>query len=95
MERFCHYHLKDMLTVRTSASYVASWDKSRIPAQMKEHVIGKTETLLSEWKQLNKNKYNMAKQSNALEINEATVKEVIDNLLDIAYANVLSMINIR
>lgn len=85
------------LTLRESArlalqEVMVFWEKARIPTQEIKNCIPKLETLYQEWRQLQKNA-RRSRESDKKK--EADFKLKLEDLFDIAHANVLDLISIE
>ena len=94
---FCHHHLNLGLTTRQASSYVIEevtkvWNIARIPTCRKDHAIAKLELLYKEWSTLKKRK---TRQSESHTSNETQFCGKMNDLLDIAHANAVTMIKIQ
>jgi hypothetical protein len=100
MAYFFHLHLTEKKTVRESATLAAEaaigiWDKARIPTRLRKHVIAALEKIFHDWQKLKKNENNKKKRSKTLFEKETAFSNSLNELFDIAHAEVLSMIKIE
>ncbi len=92
---FFYNHCTLKLTIRESAALVVQetcifWSKARIPVRKEQHCIEKVEKLYKDWQNLNKNKN---KDQHIFRDREAIFTEALDNIFDIAHADVLTLID--
>lgn len=75
----------------TACVVLALWKKANIPTRLKKHVVNKILQYFTEWQKLKKNKANKAKRSERIQQKEQEWQTKLEDLFDIAHANVLNM----
>lgn len=96
IRRFFFIHRIDNRTIKEAAASVCRelqifWQKARIPAKDKQHIISKVENLFSEWRKLLKGK---CRRSQPQIMKESLFVAELDNLFDIAHADAMNLIRI-
>ena len=93
---FLHRHQSLKETVREAANRTVEkveefWTRARIPTQDKGRAAKKVEALFDEWKRLKKNKNRTSTTQTG---NEDAFKKRLEDLLDIAHGDAMSLITI-
>ena len=94
--RFYLYQLKTSTTKHEAAVATLNevrtfWDKARIPMRRVDNAVKQLEDLVKRWEGLKKNK---ARRTDTQVANEEALKDILNDLFDIAHQDALDMIKI-
>ncbi|KAK4883455.1 hypothetical protein RN001_006774 [Aquatica leii] len=97
---FFYYKNEERKTILVSATVTACeviglWEKASVPIRLKKHVFSKIKKHFKEWQNLQKNKENKKKRSEAIKNKEQDWQQKLEDLFDIAHCDALSIMTVE